>query len=50
MPGSEGWVSLGIRPETKERLEQRGNVTDSFDDVVNRLLDQTADDGDRGDT
>lgn len=48
MPGTDGWVSLGIRPETKERLEKRGNVTDSFDDVVNRLLDKTVDNA--GDT
>lgn len=42
MPGTDGWVALGVRTETKERLENRGNVADSFDDVVNRLLDQTA--------
>jgi hypothetical protein len=44
MPSADSWVSLGIRTDTKKRLEKRGDMTDSFDDVVNRLLDQTIDD------
>jgi hypothetical protein len=44
MPGADGWVSLGIRTDTKKRLENRGDMTDSYDDVVSRLLDRTADD------
>jgi predicted CopG family antitoxin len=32
--------SIAIKEETKERLESFGKFNESFDELINRLLDQ----------
>lgn len=41
-----GVTTIRLHEDTKERLTERGSMHDSYDDVVNRLLDAT----DTGDT
>lgn len=36
-----GVTSIRIHDDTKERLCKRGDVADSYEDVVIRLLDET---------
>jgi predicted CopG family antitoxin len=38
-------TTVSLRKATYDRLRKRGDASDSFDDVVNRLLEQTADNG-----
>lgn len=38
-------TTVSLRKTTYDRLRKRGDASDSFDDVVNRLLDQTGDGG-----
>ena len=35
-----GFTSIALRPKTKKRLEQKGTMTESFDALVNRILDE----------
>ena len=34
-------TTMKLSKETHERLKQRGKMGDSFEEVLNRLLDQT---------
>ena len=36
-------TTVSLRKTTYDRLRKRGDASDSFDDVVNSLLEQTAD-------
>jgi len=36
-------TTVSLRKATYDRLRKRGDASDSFDDVVNRLLERTAD-------
>jgi len=36
--------TIKLSKDTQERLREHGRMGDSFEDVVNRLLDESADD------
>lgn len=41
-----GTSTMRIHDDTKERLTERGSMHDSYDDILNRLLNATDDGGD----
>jgi predicted CopG family antitoxin len=43
MPKAE-LKTVTVYEETKQRLKQRGEMDDSYNDVITRLLDETEDD------
>jgi hypothetical protein len=41
MPGDENkFTTITLRESTKERLQKHGNMGESFDELLNRILDQ----------
>jgi len=36
-----GYVTVPVKPATKDRLDRTGHKGEKYDDLVNRLLDQS---------
>ncbi len=40
---TEAWSTIPIKPKTRDKLKTRGQIGDTYDDVINRLLKETKD-------
>lgn len=42
--GNEDYKSIKVYESTHERLQKHGNMNESFDELINRILDEFEDD------